>query len=118
MITARVPRQASRGRCCGGSRLPRALAPRLSGISSSFYATASALVFNKLFLPTFDPLIGSLAALGHHTEQKGDQHARNMALVWSGRRGPSARDPPGGCLQCGDVTPSDPVRQALDRGGY
>jgi hypothetical protein len=27
------------------------------------YATASALVFNKLFFPTFDPLVGSLVAL-------------------------------------------------------
>ena len=27
------------------------------------YATASALVFNKLFFPNFDPLIGSLVAL-------------------------------------------------------
>jgi MFS family permease len=28
------------------------------------YATASALVFNKLFFPSFDPLVGSLVALG------------------------------------------------------
>jgi MFS transporter, MHS family, shikimate and dehydroshikimate transport protein len=28
------------------------------------YATASALVFNKLFFPSLDPLVGSLLALG------------------------------------------------------
>jgi hypothetical protein len=28
------------------------------------YATVSALVFNNLFFPSFDPLIGSLVALG------------------------------------------------------
>jgi len=28
------------------------------------YATAAALVFNKAFFPTFDPLAGTLAALG------------------------------------------------------
>jgi hypothetical protein len=29
-----------------------------------FYAPAAALVFNKAFFPTFDPLAGTLAALG------------------------------------------------------
>src|ERR671939_514160 len=28
------------------------------------YGTSSALVFNKLFFPTFDPLVGTLAAFG------------------------------------------------------
>jgi MFS transporter, MHS family, shikimate and dehydroshikimate transport protein len=28
------------------------------------YATATALAFNKAFFPTFDPLAGTLAALG------------------------------------------------------
>ena len=28
------------------------------------YGTAAALVFNKLFFPTFDPLMGTLAAFG------------------------------------------------------
>jgi MHS family shikimate/dehydroshikimate transporter-like MFS transporter len=31
------------------------------------YATAAALVFNKAFFPTFDPLAGTLAALGSYT---------------------------------------------------
>ena len=30
------------------------------------YATAAALVFNKAFFPTFDPLAGTLAALGSY----------------------------------------------------
>jgi MFS transporter, MHS family, shikimate and dehydroshikimate transport protein len=30
------------------------------------YATAAALVFNKAFFPTFDPLVGTLAALGSY----------------------------------------------------
>src|SRR5262245_55348626 len=31
------------------------------------YGTAAALVFNKLFFPTFDPLAGTLAAFGTYT---------------------------------------------------
>src|ERR1700687_5091536 len=30
------------------------------------YATAAALIFNKAFFPTFDPLAGTLAALGSY----------------------------------------------------
>ena len=30
------------------------------------YGTAAALVFNKLFFPTFDPLTGTLAAFGSY----------------------------------------------------
>src|SRR3974377_1938128 len=30
------------------------------------YATAAALIFNKAFFPTFDPLAGMLAALGSY----------------------------------------------------
>src|ERR1700733_9948464 len=30
------------------------------------YGTAAALVFNKAFFPTFDPLAGTLAALGSY----------------------------------------------------
>src|ERR1700726_2704203 len=32
------------------------------------YATAAALVFNKAFFPTFDPLAGTLAALGSYAD--------------------------------------------------
>lgn len=28
------------------------------------YGTAAALIFNRLFFPTFDPLVGTLAAFG------------------------------------------------------
>ncbi|MBB3459170.1 hypothetical protein FHT86_007502 [Rhizobium sp. BK313] len=41
------------------------------------YATASALVFNKLFFPSFDPLVGSLVALG--TYAAGFSCARSVA---------------------------------------
>jgi MHS family shikimate/dehydroshikimate transporter-like MFS transporter len=58
------------------------------------YATASALVFNKLFFPSFDPLIGSLVALGTYAAGFiarpigglvfgviGDRKGRKVALV-------------------------------------
>ena len=58
------------------------------------YATAAALVFNKLFFPTLDPLIGSLAALGTYAAGflarpigglvfgiVGDRQGRKAALV-------------------------------------
>ncbi len=58
------------------------------------YATASALVFNKLFFPSFDPLVGSLVALGHLCRRLfvrpiggllfgylGDRYGRKSALV-------------------------------------
>src|SRR4051794_24834259 len=43
------------------------------------YATASALVFNKLFFPDLSPLVGSLVALG--TYAAGFWHGRSVA--WS-----------------------------------
>jgi MHS family shikimate/dehydroshikimate transporter-like MFS transporter len=58
------------------------------------YATASALVFNKLFFPDVDPLIGSLVALGTYAAgffarplggllfgAIGDRYGRKQALV-------------------------------------
>ena len=58
------------------------------------YATASALVFNKLFFPSFDPLIGSLVALATYAAGFiarpigglvfgviGDRKGRKVALV-------------------------------------
>ncbi|HML11903.1 MAG TPA: MFS transporter [Xanthobacteraceae bacterium] len=58
------------------------------------YATASALVFNKLFFPSFDPLVGSLVALGTYGAgffarpiggllfgYIGDRYGRKNALV-------------------------------------
>ncbi len=58
------------------------------------YATASALVFNKLFFPSFDPLVGSLAALATYAAgffvrpvggllfgYLGDRYGRKSALV-------------------------------------
>jgi MFS family permease len=58
------------------------------------YATASALVFNKLFFPSFDPLVGSLVALGTYAAgffarplggllfgYIGDRFGRKKALV-------------------------------------
>jgi len=58
------------------------------------YATASALVFNKLFFPTVDPLVGSLVALGTYAAgffarpvggllfgYIGDRYGRKQALV-------------------------------------
>lgn len=58
------------------------------------YATASALVFNKLFFPTSDPLVGSLVALGTYAAgffarplggllfgYIGDRYGRKQALV-------------------------------------
>lgn len=58
------------------------------------YATASALVFNKLFFPTSDPLVGSLVALGTYAAgffarplggllfgAIGDRYGRKQALV-------------------------------------
>jgi len=58
------------------------------------YATASALVFNKLFFPTSDPLVGSLVALGTYAAGFfarplggllfgviGDRYGRKQALV-------------------------------------
>jgi MFS family permease len=58
------------------------------------YATAAALVFNKLFFPQFDPLVGSLVALGTYAAgfiarpigglvfgYVGDRFGRKKALV-------------------------------------
>jgi MFS family permease len=58
------------------------------------YATASALVFNKLFFPSFDPLVGSLVALATYAAgfiarpiggllfgYIGDRYGRKNALV-------------------------------------
>jgi MFS transporter, MHS family, shikimate and dehydroshikimate transport protein len=58
------------------------------------YATASALVFNKLFFPSLDPLVGSLVALGTYAAgffarpvggllfgYIGDRYGRKKALV-------------------------------------
>jgi MFS family permease len=58
------------------------------------YATASALVFNKLFFPSLDPLVGSLVALGTYAAgffarpvggllfgYIGDRYGRKRALV-------------------------------------
>jgi MFS transporter, MHS family, shikimate and dehydroshikimate transport protein len=58
------------------------------------YATAAALVFNKLFFPNFDPLVGSLVALGTYAAGFvarpigglvfgviGDRSGRKVALV-------------------------------------
>ena len=58
------------------------------------YATASALVFNKLFFPSFDPLVGSLVALATYAAgffvrpiggllfgYLGDRYGRKSALV-------------------------------------
>ncbi|WP_051249497.1 MFS transporter [Inquilinus limosus] len=58
------------------------------------YATASALVFNKLFFPSSDPLVGSLVALGTYAAgffarplggllfgAIGDRYGRKQALV-------------------------------------
>jgi MFS family permease len=58
------------------------------------YATASALIFNKLFFPSFNPLIGSLVALGTYAAGFvarpvgglvfgiiGDRKGRKVALV-------------------------------------
>ena len=60
------------------------------------YATASALVFNKLFFPELSPLIGSLVALGTYAAGFvarpigglvfgiiGDRQGRKSALVWT-----------------------------------
>jgi MFS transporter, MHS family, shikimate and dehydroshikimate transport protein len=60
------------------------------------YATASALVFNKLFFPQLSPLIGSLVALGTYATGFvarpigglvfgiiGDRQGRKSALVWT-----------------------------------
>ena len=33
---------------------------------TSWYGTAAALVFNKLFFPSFDPFVGTLAAFGSY----------------------------------------------------
>src|SRR5882757_1886892 len=85
------------GRAGGGSR--KVIAASLVGTSLEWYdfflyATASAVVFNKLFFPTFDPLVGTLLAFttasvgfiarplggiifGHF----GDRHGRKRVLV-------------------------------------
>ncbi len=60
------------------------------------YGTASALVFNKLFFPTLDPLAGTLSSYGTFAigfiarplggaffGHFGDRHGRKSVLVWS-----------------------------------
>lgn len=51
------------------SRLPVVAASSLAGTAVEWYdfflyGTAAALVFNKLFFPTSDPLVGTMLALG------------------------------------------------------
>src|ERR1700677_4446041 len=73
-------RQVLRRRCCGGL--------------VHWHHGRVALVFNKLFFPTFDPLIGSLVALGTYAAGFiarpigglvfgviGDRKGRKVALV-------------------------------------
>ena len=43
------------------------------------YATAAALVFNQAFFPTFDPLAGTLAALGSYAFISGEKYAEYRA---------------------------------------
>src|SRR5690242_14793720 len=52
-----------------GSRLSRVIFTAMIGSALEWYdffiyGTAAALVFNKLFFPSFDPLIGTLASFG------------------------------------------------------
>ena len=68
----------------------------MNGTISSIYATAAALVFNKAFFPTIDPLAGTLAALGTYAVgflarplggalfgHFGDRLRRKSMLVWT-----------------------------------
>ena len=43
------------------------------------YGTAAALIFNKLFFPTFDPLSGTLAAFGAGVGVAGGSGANNSS---------------------------------------
>ena len=53
------------------------------------YATAAALIFNKAFFPTFDPLAGTLAALGSYAvgSLPDRSAARSSAILVTGSAG-------------------------------
>ncbi|XAS72868.1 MFS transporter [Micrococcaceae bacterium Sec5.1] len=83
------------------SRLPVVAASSLAGTAVEWYdfflyGTAAALVFNKLFFPTSDPLVGTMLALGTFAAgflarplgaivlgHLGDKHGRRATLVAS-----------------------------------
>lgn len=83
------------------SRLPTVAASSLAGTAVEWYdfflyGTAAALVFNKLYFPTDDPLVGTMLALGTFAAgfiarplgaivlgHYGDKHGRRATLVAS-----------------------------------
>ena len=96
-----MTRTKAQARAQKHSTLPTVAASSLAGTAVEWYdfflyGTAAALVFNKLFFPTTDPLVGTMLALGTFAAgfvarplgavvlgHFGDRHGRRSTLVAS-----------------------------------
>ena len=62
-----APRPADRTHSITSVALASFIGTTIEWYDFFLYGTAAALVFNRLFFPTFDPLVGTLASFGTYT---------------------------------------------------